>query len=527
MTPAQVGNRLGELKRQGRVIRLDVLNKEGTKKYRAANAQWAIVDGRQYAKKLTERPKDNIARSASGRLRNYGSMNSKKFEAILSMSNTFKNDKEAFEAVKAEAKIRGIATKKSVANVDFDSKRSAAKSNKVNQTEMAPEIMKAARYKGKKDYSGWLMSEKYDGYRAIWDGEKFISKNGNVFYAPEEFTKGFPKVRLDGELWAGREQYQRAASIIRRKPKSKDYNKDDWNELKYVVFDAPGLYKDSGSMKVSTTLAQDDFGGWSGGIREYMKAEDFEQAMDLMREWKSGIAKLPDENWKASGYYNLDGTPTEAFGGGWLGTKMIPSTDKLILAPQVVVEDGSKESITAAMDELVMGGAEGIMLRDPKSPYSAGRKSSIIKVKPSWTEEARVIGYEEGLNSNEGKVGSLLLESLTEPGLKFKLGIGLTDEDRLNPPKKGAVVEYKFQGKMKSGKPRHASFLRVRKDMNRRTSESIRHINNQQFRGIGATRSKTYARKVADRVRTLANRNARVIPRSGGFGVYVSNRRRS
>lgn len=467
---------------------------------------------------------ENIARSASGRLRNYGSMNTKKFKAILEMSDTFKDDKEAYEAVKAEAKERGIKKQQPVADVEFDSKRSIAKSRGVNRKEMAPEIMKAARYKGKKDYSGWLMSEKYDGYRAIWDGEKFISKYGNVFYAPEEFTKGFPKVRLDGELWAGREQYQRASSIISRKPQSKDYNKDDWNELKYVVFDAPGLYKGYSDVK---KLTQDEFGAWSGGVREYMKAGDFEEAMDLMREWKNGIAKLPDENWKTSGYYNLDGTPTEAFGGGWLGTKMIPSTDKLILAPQVVVEDGSQESILAAMDQLVMGGAEGVMLRDPKSPYSAGRKSSIIKVKPSWTEEARVIGYEEGLNKNEGKVGSLLVESLVQPGLKFKLGTGLSDEDRLNPPKKGAVVEYKFNGKMKSGKPRHASFLRVRKDMNRRTSESIRHINNQQFRGIGATRSKTYARMVAERVRTLAKRNARVIPRSGGFGIYVSNRRRS
>jgi DNA ligase-1 len=647
MTPSMVGNRLGELKRQGRVVRLDKSSKRGNSTYRPADAQWAIVDGRQYARKLTEKQKqkllndpdklnsemektksritlhyemidnwsrpeywekqgtniirlqieregglekalesqkqglrkameriaeykqlanlserqealdispktvnpkvmENIARSASGRLRNYGSMNSKKFKAILEMSNTFKNDDAAYKAVKAEAKKRGITLyhgvalsmvekwqldrqadddkPKKSADVDFDSKRSIAKSRQPNSTEQKPEIMKAARYKGKKDYTGWLLSEKYDGFRAIWDGEKFISKNGNVFYAPEEFTKGFPKVRLDGELWAGREEYQKAASIIRRKPESKDYNKDDWNDLKYVVFDAPGLYSEYTDLK---KLTQNEFGAWDGGIREYMKANDFEEAMALMKEWKEGIAKLPDENWKTSGYYNLDGTPTIAFGGGSIGTKTIPSADNLILAPQVVVEDGSEASILAAMDDLVMGGAEGVMLRDPKSPYSPGRKSSIIKVKPSWTEEARVIGYEEGLNRNEGKVGALLVESLVTPGLEFKIGTGLSDADRLNPPKRGEVVEYKFNGKMKSGKPRHAAFLRVRKDMNRRTSESIRHINKQKFRGIGATRNKTYARMVAQRVRDVANRNARVIPRSGGYGIYVSNRRRS
>ena len=34
---------------------------------------------------------------------------------------------------------------------------------------------------------GWYLSEKYDGYRAIWDGQDFRSRVGNVFNAPEEF----------------------------------------------------------------------------------------------------------------------------------------------------------------------------------------------------------------------------------------------------------------------------------------------------------------------------------------------------
>tara|TARA_Y100001938_G_scaffold149071_1_gene234709 strand:+ start:127 stop:1554 length:1428 start_codon:yes stop_codon:yes gene_type:complete len=392
----------------------------------------------------------------------------------------------------------------------FDSKRKASKSKSVASTSLKPEIMKAARYKGKKDYKGWLLSEKYDGFRAIWDGEKFISKNGNIFYAPKDFTKGFPKVRLDGELWAGREQYQKAASIIRRQPKSKDYNADDWNDLKYVIFDAPGLY---GGYTEAKVLSQDETGAWEGGVRKYMQANTFEEAMATLNDWLKGDAKLPDEKWKTSGYYDQY----------YEGEVITP--DKIMLAPQTVVEDGSPEAIKAAMDKLVERGAEGIMLRDPKAPYSAGRKSSIIKVKPSWTEEARVVGYEEGLGSNEGVVGALLVESIVQPGLRFKIGTGLSNQDRRNPPKRGEIVEYKFNGKMKSGKPRHAAFLRVRKDM-RRKSASIRNINKQRFHEIGSTNDKMYARMIADRVRNHANRNARVIPRSGGYGVYVGVRRR-
>ena len=56
---------------------------------------------------------------------------------------------------------------------------------------------------------GWYMSKKYDGYRAMWDGSRFVSRQGNVYNAPEWFTRHLPKnVVLDGELYAGRENFQ-------------------------------------------------------------------------------------------------------------------------------------------------------------------------------------------------------------------------------------------------------------------------------------------------------------------------------
>ena len=61
-----------------------------------------------------------------------------------------------------------------------------------------------------------------------------MSRNGNVYHAPEWFTAGLPNAPLDGELWLGRKQFQRAVSIARRQDKS-----DHWRELRYLVFDAP------------------------------------------------------------------------------------------------------------------------------------------------------------------------------------------------------------------------------------------------------------------------------------------------
>ncbi len=45
---------------------------------------------------------------------------------------------------------------------------------------------------------GWYVSEKFDGIRAIWDGEKFISRGNNAgnpkvyTYVPEYFKKLMP-----------------------------------------------------------------------------------------------------------------------------------------------------------------------------------------------------------------------------------------------------------------------------------------------------------------------------------------------
>jgi len=102
--------------------------------------------------------------------------------------------------------------------------------------------MLAQSYDGQ-DVSGWLMSEKLDGVRAIWNGEDFISRNGNVFEVPEWFKNAMPKVCLDGELWMGRGQFQETVGIVR----SKKPQDPRWEKIKFHVFDAPefnGVFKD-------------------------------------------------------------------------------------------------------------------------------------------------------------------------------------------------------------------------------------------------------------------------------------------
>jgi DNA ligase-1 len=101
-----------------------------------------------------------------------------------------------------------------------------------------PPLLLAESWDQFTDPTGWWLSEKLDGVRAYWDGSQFWSRLGNRFHAPDWFAAGLPSVPLDGELWLGRQQFQRTVGIVRRQDQS-----DLWKEIRYVVFDAPGLEK--------------------------------------------------------------------------------------------------------------------------------------------------------------------------------------------------------------------------------------------------------------------------------------------
>ena len=85
------------------------------------------------------------------------------------------------------------------------------------------------------DPRGWLISEKYDGVRAHWDGEQLWTRGGNEISAPDYFLKELPKgIELDGELWLGRGRFEDTVSVVRtQKPDER------WREIRYMIFDAP------------------------------------------------------------------------------------------------------------------------------------------------------------------------------------------------------------------------------------------------------------------------------------------------
>ena len=97
-----------------------------------------------------------------------------------------------------------------------------------------PGLLLAESWDNTSDLSDWWMSEKLDGVRAYWDGKQFLSRQGNIFHAPDWFIEGLPATPLDGELWIDRKKFQRTVSIVRRQDKT-----DLWSEVRFLVFDAP------------------------------------------------------------------------------------------------------------------------------------------------------------------------------------------------------------------------------------------------------------------------------------------------
>lgn len=99
-----------------------------------------------------------------------------------------------------------------------------------------PTLMLARDAKLDIDPAGYLVSEKFDGVRAVWDGRTLRFRSGLPVNAPDWFLARLPGQRLDGELWLERGQFEVLSGIV-RKAVPVDA---EWRTLRYQLFDLPG-----------------------------------------------------------------------------------------------------------------------------------------------------------------------------------------------------------------------------------------------------------------------------------------------
>ena len=133
-----------------------------------------------------------------------------------------------------------------------------------------------------RDY--WL-SEKYDGLRGFWDGQRLLTRGGEVIAAPAWFIAGWPTMPMDGELWIGRGRFEETLSTVRRQ------TPDDaaWRQVRFMVFDLPlhpGLFTER--IQAYQTLVQQLNRPWVQAVPQERVVSHTELMARLDRLVKAG-----------------------------------------------------------------------------------------------------------------------------------------------------------------------------------------------------------------------------------------------
>lgn len=254
---------------------------------------------------------------------------------------------------------------------------------------------------GKIKIDSFMVSEKFDGVRGIWDGENMFSKRGKILPIPRCFSQNLARLGLkngefvEGELWISYGAFEAISGLLKRK----NVACEDFRGVKFLIFNAQLGNKSNFSQNLAEIKARLD------SALDSAKDKDLEQIQVIPQHKFSKIADLQD-------FFNA----------------------------------------------VVARGGEGLILRDFNGAF---------KLKLRQDAECKIIDFSRGKGRIRGKVGAIICESLEDKnsGIKggkiFRIGSGLIDEMRSNPPKIGTIITYKFSGLSKNGTPKHTHFLRV------------------------------------------------------------------
>lgn len=282
-------------------------------------------------------------------------------------------------------------------------------------------------------YLGWRMSEKFDGYRALfsYDSEgnpTFKSRTGKEFYAPEWFLEAMPHQKLlknliiDGELWAGRENFQMVGTVRKKVPVP-----EEWMDIQYVVYDITNMNK------------------------------GFTERLEVLKK----IVEVTKGRWKIARkeieypFRNVD--------------------EPIYFTPQKKIT--SEKMMDDYYHKIINAGGEGIMIKRDDCLYEDGRSSDMLKYKPAFDREGIVIEHSPGKGKYKGKLGGLVCRPLKNCDTHMKIDkddnhiftiSGMDDSIRNNYKKThpiGTIITYECSGFTDKGIPRFGRYVRKRNDV--------------------------------------------------------------
>ena len=261
-----------------------------------------------------------------------------------------------------------------------------------------------------KKYKGWYLSEKIDGWQAIWDGKGTLYTKSfkKTFSLPEYWLQLLPPIPLIGEIKIHNLPATKVATLASSKGKESEY----WRNTYFYVF---------------------DFGS------KYHSLAPFSERYELLRKLINIIC------------FNIPICPIK-------------------LLEQKRIFDINK--IYNQFKNIVKNKGEGIILTSPSSVYLEKNKrvADRVKLKGRNDNEGIVLGYNMS-DTIQGSLGSLNIEILdgkNRTGIVFRLGLGFKKKERLNYKKTfplNTIVTYSFRELTENGLPKEARFVRIRKDL--------------------------------------------------------------
>ncbi len=186
----------------------------------------------------------------------------------------------------------------------------------------------------------------------------------------------------------------------------------------------------------------------------WTKRADFENISSIVRD------KNPnEEQWKQIKHYIFEVPNTK--GGLFERLKKVsPYEGEIIkIIPQIPIKN--KKHLQQFLKQIEHKKGEGVVVRDPNTPYIAKRTSKALKVKSFLDKECKIVAYNRGHGKLKALMGSITCQM--DNNITFKIGSGFSMNERKNPPAIGSVITFKYKEMTKYGKPRFPVFLRVRK----------------------------------------------------------------
>lgn len=292
---------------------------------------------------------------------------------------------------------------------------------------MRREFLQLAHDYNNHSIAGWMVSEKFDGTRAFWDGGvtrgmivedvpwaniekngRYInriyatgmwSRYGNVIHAPGWLLDSLPNYPLDGELTAGRGRFQLTRSITSRLEPT-----EEWRNIEYQIFDAPNyqmVFKDG-------TINNPNFRKELRGCIEWY-------------ENRVGGICLPGP------FHSFESTYK------FLSHELVGNNNVQLAVQEQLpfTTQAAIERLHGIYNNVLDEGGEGVIIRRHMSIWEPKRTAECLKFKPTKDDEAIVVGYVWGRETNKGSkllgmMGALVVDY---GGVIFELS-GFTDYER-------------------------------------------------------------------------------------------------